>query len=83
MAYTINFQECNRKQRREFKNFKNNEVRKVINYVSTRWLSLGKYLERTLIQWDSLESYFLPNFDWMMTLLRTTQMRNLAEKGRW
>ena len=44
-------------------NFKDNEVRKVINHVSTRWLSLGKYLERTLMQWDSLKSYFLSNFD--------------------
>ena len=53
-----------KKQLREFMfNFKNNEVRKVINHVSTRWLSLGKCLERTLMQWDSLESYFLSNFD--------------------
>ena len=44
-------------------NFNNNEVRKVIKHVSTRWLSLGKCLERTLMQWDSLESYFLSNFD--------------------
>ena len=44
-------------------NFNNNEIRKVINHVSTRWLSLGKCLERTLMmQWDSLESYFLSNF---------------------
>ena len=39
------------------------EVRKVIKHVSTRWLSLGKCLERTLMQWDSLESYFLSYFD--------------------
>ena len=44
-------------------NFNSNEIRKVINHVSTRWLSLGKCLERTLMmQWDSLESYFLSNF---------------------
>ena len=43
-------------------NFKNDEVRKVIHHVSTRCLSLGKCLERTLMQWDSLESYFLSNF---------------------
>ena len=52
-----------KKQLREFMNFENNEVRKVINHVSTRWLSLGKCLERTMMQWDSLESYFLSNFD--------------------
>ena len=44
-------------------NFKNKEVRKVINHVSTRWLSLEKCLVRTLMLWDSLESYFLSNFD--------------------
>ena len=52
-----------KKQLREFMNFKNNEVSKVISHVSTRWLSLGKCLERTLMQWGSLESYFLFNFD--------------------
>ena len=60
-------------------NFNNNEVRKVIDHVSTRWLSFGKCLERTLIQWDSLESYLL-SYLWMMTLLKMTQMRSLAEK---
>ena len=44
-------------------NFNNNEIKKVINHASTRWLSLGKCLERTLMmQWDSLKSYFLSNF---------------------
>ena len=44
-------------------NFNNNRIRKVINHVSTRRLSLGKCLDRTLMmQWDSLESYFLSNF---------------------
>ena len=43
-------------------NFKDNEVRKVINHVSTRRLSLGKCLERALTQWDSLK-HFLSNFD--------------------
>ena len=44
-------------------NFKNNEVRKVINHVPTRWLSLGKCLDRTLMQQDPLESNFVSNFD--------------------
>ena len=52
-----------KKQIREFMNFNNSEVRKAINHISTRWLSLGKCLERTLVQRDSLESYFLSNFD--------------------
>ena len=49
-------------------NFNNNEVRKVMNHVSSRWLSLGKCLERygtlwdSLMQWDSLES-FLSDFN--------------------
>ena len=44
-------------------NFYNNDVRKVIYHISTRWLSLGKCLERTLMQWYSLKSYFKSNFD--------------------
>ena len=44
-------------------NFNNNEVRKVIYYISTRWLSLRKCLERTLIQWYPLKSYFMSNFN--------------------
>ena len=59
-----------KKQLREFLNVNNNEVRKVINHVSSRWLNLGKYLRRcsgtpwdSLMQWDSLESFFLSNFD--------------------
>ncbi len=43
--------------------FNNNKVRNVIKHVSTRWLSLGRCIERTLKQWDSLESYFLSYFD--------------------
>ena len=47
----------------EFMNFNNNKVRKAINHVSIRWLSLGKCLERTLMmKWDSLELYLLSNF---------------------
>ena len=45
----------------ELKNFNNSEVRRAINYVSTRRSSLEKYLARTLMQWDTLESYFLSN----------------------
>ncbi len=50
-------------QLRDFMEFNNNEVQKVIKHVSTRWLSLGRCIERTLKQWDSLESYFLSYFD--------------------
>ena len=35
----------------------------LIKHVSTRWLSLGKCLERTLNPWDCLESYFVSYFD--------------------
>ena len=44
-------------------NLKNNEVRKVIDHVSTMWLSLEKCLERLLMQWDSLKLHFLSNFN--------------------
>ena len=43
--------------------FNSNAVRKIIKHVSTRWLSLGKSLECTLKQWNSLESYFISLFD--------------------
>ena len=44
-------------------NFNNVEVRKVINNASTRWLILGKYLEKAMMQLYFLEPYFLSNFD--------------------
>ena len=44
-------------------NFNNIEVRKVINNASTRWLILGKYFEKTMMQWHFLTPYFLSNFD--------------------
>ena len=54
----------------EFMNFSNNEIRKVITHVSSRWLSLGKFLEKcngtlwdSLMQRDSLKSFVLSNFD--------------------
>ena len=50
-------------QLREYIEFNNNAIRKIIKHVSTRWLSLEKSLERTLKQWDSLESCFISLFD--------------------
>ena len=50
-------------QLREFMEFNNNEIRKVIKHICTRWLSLVKCMERTLKEWGSLESYFLSYFD--------------------
>ena len=52
-----------KKQLREIMNFNNNEVRKIINHVSARWLRIEKCLNRTLMQCDSVELYFLSNFD--------------------
>ena len=43
--------------------FNNNEIRKAIKHIFTRWLSIGQCIERTLKQWESLESYFLSYFD--------------------
>ena len=59
------FRRCakRKKQLKEFINFNNGEVRKAINHVSTRRLGLEKCLVRTLMQWDSWESYFLFNFN--------------------
>lgn len=36
---------------------------KLEKHVSTKWLNVGKFLQRTMIQWDSLESYFSSNFN--------------------
>ena len=44
-------------------NCTNTQVKKIIKHVTTRWLSLGKSLDRTLMQWDALESYFLSEFE--------------------
>ena len=52
-----------KKRLRELIDFNYSEVRKVINHISTRWPSLRKCLERTLMQRDSLELYFLSNLD--------------------
>ena len=69
-------------------NFNNNEVRKVMNHVSSRWLSLGKCLERywtlwdSLMQWDSLESFFCLILIWIMTLVKTTGMEKPSREKR-
>ena len=47
---------------REYMEFTEVEVRKVLKHVSTRWLSLGKSVTRTLQQWDGLKPYFLSKF---------------------
>ena len=43
--------------------FTNTHIRKVIKHASTRWLSLGKCLDRTQTQRNALKSYFVSNFD--------------------
>ena len=78
LTFTITFEEV--QSARDFMEFNNNEVRKVIKHVSTRWLSLGKCLERTLMQWDSLESYFLSYFDLQDDLKDTEDEKYNREK---
>ena len=46
----LGVQNKTKKQLRKFINLNNNEVRKVINHVSTRWLNFRKCLERMLMQ---------------------------------
>ena len=48
---------------REYMEFTNTDVKKVIKHVTTRWLSLGKSVDRTLLQWEALRSYFLSEFE--------------------
>ena len=39
------------------------EIKKSTKLVTTRWLSLGKFLDMTLLQWDVSETYFLSEFE--------------------
>ena len=48
---------------REYMEFTNTEVKKIIKHVTTRWLSLGKSVDRTLMQWEALPSYFISEFE--------------------
>ena len=48
---------------REFSHFCDIESRKMLKYVSTRWLSLQRSIERTLKQYPALRSYFLSQDD--------------------
>uniref|UniRef100_H3BC15 HAT C-terminal dimerisation domain-containing protein n=1 Tax=Latimeria chalumnae TaxID=7897 RepID=H3BC15_LATCH len=43
---------------KQFQEFYNVESHKILKPVSTRWLSLGKTLDRLLQQWPALKSYF-------------------------
>lgn len=47
---------------REFSQFCDTVVRKVLKHVSTRWLSIGKCVERILQMYTSLRSYFLSTY---------------------
>ena len=48
---------------REYMEFTNTEVKKIIKHVTTKWLSLGKSVGRTLMQWEALRSYFISEFE--------------------
>ena len=48
---------------REYLEFTNTEVKKIIKHVTTKWLSLGKSVDRTLMQWEALRSYFISEFE--------------------
>ena len=43
----------------EYADFCDQGYRKIIKHVSTRWLSLEKVITRTLLQYQSLKTYFL------------------------
>ena len=43
----------------EYTDFCDQEYRKIIKHVNTRWLSLEKVITRTLLQYQSLKTYFL------------------------
>ena len=47
----------------EYADFCDQGYRKIIKHVSTRWLSLEKVITRTLMQYQSLKTYFLSEND--------------------
>lgn len=47
----------------EYVEFCDQEYRKIIKHVSTRWLSLERVVTRTLLQYQSLKTYFLSEND--------------------
>ena len=67
---------------REYMEFTNTHIRKVIKHVSTRWLVLGKCLGRTLTQWDALKSYFVSNFDLSDDACNDEENDNIKTRGK-
>ena len=43
----------------EYADFCDQGYRKIIKHISMRWLTLGKVITRTLLQYQSLKTYFL------------------------
>ena len=43
----------------EFCQFVGIEYRQILNHISVRWLSLGKVIDRLLLQYPALKSYYL------------------------
>ena len=60
---------------RDYMAFTNTDIKKMIKHVTTHWLSLGKSLDRTLLQWDALKSYFLS-----LKIMMKPKMIKLIEK---
>ena len=48
--------------------FTNAEVKKIMKHVTKCLLSFGKSLDKTLLQWDALGSYFLSEFKMLIVL---------------
>lgn len=42
----------------KFQELYNNEARKILKHICTRWLSLGRSLPRLIDNWDPLQSFF-------------------------
>ena len=49
---------CRKEDFHEFQEFTNTPHEVITKQVTTRWLSLGKSVNRILSQWDALQSYF-------------------------
>ena len=48
---------------RDYMAFTNAGVKKIMKHVTKCLLSCGKSLDKTLLQWDALGSYFLSEFE--------------------
>lgn len=74
--YWFNYSTKRKSVLAEYAEFCDQEYRKILKYVSTRWLSLEKAITRVLKQYVSLRSYFLSEDDGQLRFQRLKRVFN-------